>query len=161
MLTIIFASVALPVAAFLALGREDARIANHLPGPIGGGAIAAGIGTISTMMGIGGGTVGVPIMTLCGVPIHRAVGTASAFGIIISLPGTIGMIVNGWHHAGLPPYSLGYVSLLGFIFIAPASFIFAPIGAHLAHMATRKRLRLVFAAFVAITALRMLYDVVF
>jgi uncharacterized protein len=158
-LAIVFASVALPVAMFLALGREDARIANHLPHGMGGAAIAALIGGVSTMMGIGGGTVGVPIMTLCGVPIHRAVGTASAFGIIISLPGTIGMIVNGWHHAGLPMYSIGYVNLLGFALIAPASFVFAPIGAHLAHMASRRRLRVVFAVFIAITALRMVYDV--
>lgn len=158
-LAIIFASVALPVAIFLALGREDARIADHLPGPVGGAAIAAAIGTVSTMMGIGGGTVGVPTMTLCGVPIHRAVGTASAFGIIISIPGTIGMIVNGWHHMGLPLYSLGYVSLIGFALIAPASFVCAPIGAHLAHAASRKRLRVVFAVFIALTAMRMVYDV--
>ena len=63
------------------------------------------------MMGIGGGTVGVPAMTLCGVPIHRAVGTASAFGAIISIPGAIGAAIAGWGVAGLPPYSLGYVEL--------------------------------------------------
>ena len=158
-LAILFAAVALPVAIFLAFGREDARLSDHLPRGLGGASIAALIGGVSTMMGIGGGTVGVPTMTLCGVPIHRAVGTASAFGIIISLPGTIGMIANGWHESGLPPYSLGYVNLLGFALIAPASFVFAPLGAHLAHIASRKRLRIVFAAFIAITALRMAYDV--
>lgn len=158
-LTIVFASVALPVAVFLAFGREDTRLTDHVPGGAGGGIIAALIGGVSTMMGIGGGTVGVPTLTLCGVPIHRAVGTASAFGIIISIPGAIGMIMNGWHEGGLPPYSLGYVNLLGFALIAPASFLVAPWGAHLAHRASRKRLRVVFAFFIAITALRMVYDV--
>jgi uncharacterized membrane protein YfcA len=158
-LTLVFVAVALPVAVFLAVAREDARVADRLPAGAGGALTAALIGGVSTMMGIGGGTVGVPTMTLCGVPIHRAVGTASAFGIIISLPGTVGMIVNGWGEAGLPPYSLGYVNLLGFALIAPASFIFAPIGAHLAHLASRKRLRVVFALFIALTALRMGYDV--
>jgi uncharacterized membrane protein YfcA len=158
-LAIVFVAVALPVALFLAFGREEARVADHLPRGAGGAGIAALIGGVSTMMGIGGGTVGVPTMTLCGVPIHRAVGTASAFGIIISIPGTIGMILNGWGVGGLPPYSVGFVNLLGFALIAPASFLVAPVGAHFAHMASRKRLRVVFAVFIAATALRMAYDV--
>jgi uncharacterized membrane protein YfcA len=158
-LAIVFVAVALPVALFLAFAPEDARVADQLPRGVGGAGIAAVIGGVSTMMGIGGGTVGVPTMTLCGVPIHRAVGTASAFGIIISIPGTIGMIMNGWGVGGLPPYSLGYVNLLGFALIAPASFLVAPVGAHLAHLASRKRLRIVFAVFIALTALRMGYDV--
>jgi uncharacterized protein len=113
---------------------------------------------VSTMMGIGGGTVGVPTLTLCGYPIHRAVGTASAFGAIISVPGTIGAILAGWYAGGLPPYSLGYVNLLGFLLIAPVSFFMAPAGAHLAHMTDKNRLRMVFALFIAITAARMLWD---
>ncbi len=157
-LALIFALVALPVALHLAFGGEDRRLSDHLPqGPLGL-LVPAGIGGVSTMMGIGGGTVGVPAMTLCGVPIHRAVGTASAFGAIISIPGTIGNIFTGWHAAHLPPYSLGYVNLLGFILIAPASYFMAPIGANLAHSIDRKRLRAVFALFIAITAGRMLYD---
>jgi uncharacterized membrane protein YfcA len=120
--------------------------------------VPAAIGGVATMMGIGGGTVGVPCMTLCGVPIHRAVGTASAFGAIISIPGTIGSIIAGWHAAHLPPYSLGYVNLLGFLLIAPASYFVAPFGAQIAHMTDVKRLRYLFAFFIAITAARMLYD---
>lgn len=157
-LALVFALVALPVALHLAFGGEDRRLADHLPsGPLGL-LLPAGIGGVSTMMGIGGGTVGVPAMTLCGVPIHRAVGTASAFGAIISIPGTIGSIVAGWYATHLPPYSLGYVNLLGFILIAPASYFMAPVGANLAHSIDRKRLRAAFALFIAITAGRMLYD---
>jgi uncharacterized protein len=157
-LTLIFAIVVIPVAIHLAFGGEDRRIASKLPEGPGAWALSGSIGGISTMMGIGGGTVGVPAMTLCGVPIHRAVGTASAFGAIISIPGTIGSILSGWHAQHLPPYSLGYVNLLGFLLIAPASYFMAPVGARLAHMTDRKRLRIVFAAFIAITAARMLYD---
>ncbi len=97
-------------------------------------------------------------MALFGMPIHRAVATASAFGGIISIPGTIGAIIAGWNVAGLPPYSLGYVNLLGFVLIAPASFLMAPAGAWLAHSTDKKRLRIAFAFFIAITAGRMLYD---
>ncbi len=146
-LALFFACVALPVAAHLAFFGETKRLADHLPTGIGG-----------TMMGIGGGTVGVPCMTLCGVPIHRAVGTASAFGAIISIPGTIGSIIAGWHAAHLPPYSLGYVNLLGFLLIAPASYFVAPFGAQIAHMTDVRRLRYLFAFFIAVTAGRMLYD---
>jgi uncharacterized membrane protein YfcA len=157
-LALIFGVVALPVALHLAFGGEDRRLSDHLPtGPLGL-LLPAGIGGLSTMMGIGGGTVGVPAMTLCGVPIHRAVGTASAFGAIISIPGTIGSVITGWHATHLPPYSFGYVNLLGFILIAPASYFMAPVGANLAHSIDRKRLRAVFALFIAITAGRMLYD---
>jgi len=157
-LSLVFAGVALPVALFLAFGGEDRRVADHLPDGIGGMLLPAAIGGVSTMMGIGGGTVGVPSMTLCGVPIHRAVGTASAFGAIISVPGTIGAILFGWHAPHVPPYSLGYVNLLGFVLIAPVSYFTAPFGASLAHKTDRKQLRAVFAIFIAVTAGRMLYD---
>jgi uncharacterized protein len=157
-LSLVFVCVAVPVALHLAFGGEDRRVANRLPGGAGGLVLPALIGGVSTMMGIGGGTVGVPAMTLCGVPIHRAVGTASAFGVIISIPGTIGAIAAGWHAQGLPPWSFGYVNFLGFLLIAPASYFMAPVGAHFAHSTDRKRLRILFAAFIAITAGRMLWD---
>jgi uncharacterized protein len=157
-LALIFACVAIPVAVHLAFGGEERRIASQLPSGAGGLLLPFGIGGVSTMMGIGGGTVGVPAMTLCGVPIHRAVGTASAFGVIISIPGTLGSVLAGWGAHGLPPYSLGYVNLLGFALIAPASYLMAPVGAHIAHMTERKKLRAAFAFFIAITAGRMLWD---
>lgn len=157
-LALFFALVALPVAAHLAFFSDRRQLSDHLPTGFGAWLLPAGIGGVSTMMGIGGGTVGVPTMTLCGVPIHRAVGTASAFGAIISIPGTIGAVIAGWNAAHLPPYSLGYVNLLGFILIAPASYFVAPFGAHIAHLTDVKRLRLLFAFFIAVTAARMLYD---
>ncbi|MGH6870152.1 MAG: sulfite exporter TauE/SafE family protein [Rhizomicrobium sp.] len=157
-LSIVFVCVAVPVALHLAFGGENRRLADRLPGGVGGLALPAFIGGISTMMGIGGGTVGVPAMTLCGMPIHRAVGTASAFGVIISIPGTLGAVIGGWHAQGLPPYSFGYVNLLGLALIAPASYFMAPVGAHFAHEMDRSRLRIVFAGFIALTAGRMIWD---
>lgn len=159
-LSLIFGIVALPVALNMAFGKESWRLAERLPPGPGGWTIAGGIGWLSSMMGIGGGTLGVPIMTHCNYPVHRAVGTAAAFGAIISIPATAGMALGGWGAPGLPAYSIGYVNLLGFVLIAPASVLMAPMGAHLAHMMDRKRLKLVFALFIAITAMRMLWDVV-
>jgi len=157
-LALFFACVALPVAVQLAFFGETRRISDHLPTGVGGWLLPFGISGVSTMMGIGGGTVGVPAMTLCGVPIHRAVGTAAAFGTIISIPGTIGSVISGWGAHGLPPYSLGYVNLLGFVLIAPASYLVAPFGAQIAHEMDRGRLRKIFALFIGLTAARMLYD---
>ncbi len=157
-LALFFAAVALPVAIQLAFFPETKRLSDHLPTGIGGQILPAAISGVSTMMGIGGGTIGVPAMTLFGMPIHRAVGTASAFGLIISLPGTLGAILAGWGAPHLPPFSLGYVNLLGFILIAPASFFVAPLGAQLAHSTDKAALRKVFAFFIAVTAGRMLYD---
>jgi len=157
-LSLFFAIVALPVALYLAFVNEARRISDHLPTGIGGALLPAGISGVSTMMGIGGGTIGVPIMTLFGYPIHRAVGTASAFGAIISIPGTIGAIWAGWGATHLPPYSLGYVNLLGFILIAPVSYFVAPLGAQIAHSTDKRSLRMMFAFFIFITAVKMLLD---
>lgn len=157
-LTIIFASIALIASAYFAFGKEEWRLGTELPTGVGGLVMPAGIGGVSTMMGIGGGTIGVPTMVLWGYPIHRAVGTASAFGAIISIPGTLWAAAAGWTVHGVPPYSLGYVNLLGFLLIAPASYFAAPLGASIAHMTDRKRLRIAFAILIALTAGRMLYD---
>ena len=157
-LSLIFALASLPVALYLVIGNENWRVADHLPRGAGGALLPFGIGGLSTMMGVGGGMIGVPSMTLCGIPIHRAVGTASAFGAIISIPGTLGAIIAGWSAMGLPPFSLGYVNLAALIFLAPASYFAAPLGAHIAHKTDRKKLRAIFAIFIVITASRMLYD---
>ena len=157
-LALVFGLVALPLAAGLAFAKETWRLADKLPGGVGGALLPFGIGGISTMMGIGGGLLGVTSMTLCGMPIHRAVGTASVFGAIISIPGAIGAAIAGYGAAGLPPYSLGYANLLGFLLIAPVAFFTAPAGAAIAHMADKNRLRKIFALFVAVTAAKMLWD---
>jgi uncharacterized membrane protein YfcA len=111
-------------------------------------------------MGIGGGTLSVPFLSLFSYPIHRAVGTAAAFGLMIAVPGTIAFIVGGWHSAHLPPYSFGYVNLVGFAVIAPLSFATAPWGARAAHAVSRPTLRKIFALFLALTAGRMIFGLV-
>jgi len=156
-LSLLFGVVAVPVALLLAFAKEDRRLAEQLPQGIAGWTVAALAGGISVMMGISGTTIGVPAMTLCGVPARRAIATASAFGILIAVPGTIAAIVAGWHARGLPPYSLGYVNLMGFLLIAPSSFL-APFGARIADYIDARRMRLVFALFIVIVTGRMLYD---
>lgn len=160
-LALVFASVASIVALHMAIGRESWRLTNDIPGGVGGSLIPAGIGGFSAIMGIGGGTLSVPILTLLNYPIHRAVGTAAGFGLLIGVPGTIGFLWSGLGAEGLPPWpwTLGYVSVFGFVLIVPATVMSAPWGAWLAHRMSRTLLRRMFALFLAITALRMFKDI--
>ncbi|WP_374629730.1 sulfite exporter TauE/SafE family protein [Pannonibacter indicus] len=158
-LSLVFGTVALLVSANMVLRKEGSGIADKLPGAPVREMLGALIGGVSVMMGIGGGTLGVPILTLFSYPIRKAVGTAAAIGLIIAVPGTLSSIYFGYGNPDLPPFSLGYINLLGFILIIPGSLLMAPVGAKLAHTLPPAKLRLVFAAFLAFTGARMIYSV--
>lgn len=155
-LAAVFGVVALIVATKMLLPLDGKTIADAVPGGTAAMAIPFSIGGVSTMMGIGGGTLSVPILTLLNHPIHRAVGTASLFGLLISVPATIGFILAGWNNPLLPPGSLGYVNLIGFAVIAPVTYLVAPYGARLAHALTKRQLGVMFGVFLMIVAVRML-----
>lgn len=155
-LTAVFAVVAIVVAIYMVTLKGRDVDGEHLPGHPWRDAIGFGIGSISVMMGIGGGTLSVPVFSLFGVPVHRAVGTAAAIGLIIAIPGTIGFAVTGWGDPNLPFASVGYVNLLGFVLIAPISALCAPYGARIAHALPQVWLSRAFALFLFITGVRML-----
>jgi uncharacterized membrane protein YfcA len=156
-LALVFAIVAFPVAAYLAFAGENRRLAAQVPQGPAGLTLPAVIGGVSTMMGVDGATLGVPALTLCGIPMARAAGTAAMFTAIICALGTLGAIIAGWRAPGLPPYSLGYINVVGFLLIAPSTFL-APFGARIADQVDVKRMRIVFATFIAIATARMLFD---
>lgn len=154
-LTAIFAGGAGVLGLYMLAGREDWRFGDIVPtGPLSW-PLGIANGALSVLMGIGGGTFGVTVMTLFGAPIHRAVATAAGFGVIIAIPGTIGMIINGWSASALPPYSLGFVSFIGLALIVPATILAAPWGVALAHRLSRTVLRRIFGVFLCLTAARM------
>jgi uncharacterized membrane protein YfcA len=159
-LTLIFATVALIVAIYMAMGSPDWKLREGLPPNPVNSLVAAVIGAISAMMGIGGGTLSVPTLNLCGVPIHRSVGTAAGFGLVIAVPGTLGFIVGGWNNEMLPPFSLGFVNWLGVLLIIPATILAVPYGAKLAHSLSQTGLKRAFALFLGITSLRMFTDII-
>jgi uncharacterized membrane protein YfcA len=109
-------------------------------------------------MSIGGATFVVPLLTLYGRPILSAVATASGIGPLIALPGLIGFAWAGWGVPGLPPLSVGFVSLVGMAIVAPLSVYAAPYGVRLAHNIPRRWLELAFAAFLASVSIRFLID---
>jgi uncharacterized membrane protein YfcA len=156
-LAIIFATLALLIALKMILLPESRNLTDDVPrGPLMP-VIPAAIGCLSSMMGIGGGTFSVMTLTLFNQAIHRAVGTAALLGLVISLPGTIGFVIAGWNDVRVPPGSLGYVNLLGFALIAPATVLTAPIGARIAHSFSQKKLSMLFGAFLVVAAARMFY----
>jgi uncharacterized protein len=152
----VFGTVALLIAAKMLLPLDHWRVTDHVPGGVGGLVLPALIGAVSAMMGIGGGTLTVPTLSLCGYPIHRAVGTAAFFGIFISIPGTVTYLLAD-APAALPWATVGYVSLIGLAIIAPGSMLTATLGARAAHSLSRRRLSQAFGVFLVIVGSRMLY----
>ncbi|ETX12815.1 membrane protein [Roseivivax halodurans JCM 10272] len=123
---------------------------------------ASGIfaGGISAMMGIGGGSVCVPVMSFLGYDIRRAVGTSAAIGFVIGLPGAITYAITGLGQENLPPFSVGYVNLLSLACLVPLTMTFARVGVRLAHSIPQSRLRLIFGLFLIATAANMVRDLV-
>ena len=156
-LALIFASLALLVALKMIFMADSRNLTDDIPRGPWVPVIPAFIGCASSMMGIGGGTFSVMTLTLFNQPIHRAVGTAALFGLVISLPGTIGFVITGFNDARVPVGNLGYVSLIGFALIAPASVLTAPLGARIAHAFSARRLSLMFGAFLIVAAARLFY----
>ena len=156
-LTGVFGTVAMLVALYMMLVPDGLRLSDTLPGRWAQRLIAAIIGCFSSMMGIGGGTLTVPSLVLCNYPIRRAVATSSAVGMIIAVPGTLGFMIAGWDVPGRPPFSIGFVSLLGLALTAPTAMLTAPIGGRLAHILDPRWLRRAFALFLMLTAARMFW----
>lgn len=158
-LTIIFGVVALLVSVNLAIPRTLTLASAPPQTQIGRSAIGLPIGFTSALMGIGGGTLSVPIMTMLSVPVHRAVATASVFGLAIALPAVFGFVWSGWDAPGRPAGSLGFVNVPAAVLIFSASVLTAPLGAKLAHTLPPARLKLAFAVFLFISGARMLWKV--
>ena len=157
-LTGVFASVAILVAINMAIPKSKLVLGDRLPGRVGTSLLGTGIGGFSTLMGIGGGTLSVPLLNAFSTPMHVAVGTGAALGMVISIPGALSFLIQGLGTPGLPPGSIGYVNLLGFALIVPATLLTTPYGVRIAHAVNPVRLRQLFALFLALTSARMFYS---
>jgi uncharacterized protein len=147
------------VAVQLLLDRKP-KPSRDFPGRLGMFGVGNAIGVVSSLVGIGGGTLSVPFMIWCNVPVHHAIGTSAAIGFPIAIAGTLGYIVNGLSVAGLPKLSLGYAYLPALAGIVCASVLTAPLGVRLAHSLPVPRLKRVFAVLLMIVATRMLIGLI-
>lgn len=153
----IFGFFLITIALYMLFSREGKAVFHGLPGYWVQRVLATFIGALSSLVGVGGGAISVPVMSVLGVNLRYAVGTSSTFGFLIAIPGTIGFIFSGMGAEGLPPYTLGYVSLLGLLGLLPTTAITAPLGARLAHKLNRSVLRRIFALFLTFISAKMLW----
>jgi hypothetical protein len=154
-LTRLFGLLALAVSVQMLLNRQPS--AGHHRGGAETTAVGLGIGVLSALTGIGGGTVMVPYLMWSRTAAQQAVATSSACGLPIALAGASGFVVAGYGNAALPQASLGYVYLPAFLGIVALSIVFAPLGARLAHWLPAGRLKKVFALFLGAVGLQMLF----
>ncbi|MGP3697729.1 sulfite exporter TauE/SafE family protein [Rhodobacter sp. NSM] len=150
----IFGIVGMAVGLYMALGKASWRLGAHMPGGGARAATGTGVGFLSVLMGIGGGTFGVPLMSLFSMPIHRAVATAAGFGVIIALPSAVLFLLTPTDAA--PPWTAGAVNLPAFGITIAMTLLTTPLGVRLAHAMDPKPLKRVFAVFITIVALNML-----
>jgi uncharacterized membrane protein YfcA len=152
----VFGVLGLGIGAYLGLGRSEWRLGAAMPKGLGRAVLSPIIGFLSVLMGIGGGSFGVPLMSLYGTAIHRAVATAAGFGITIAVPSVAGFLFLEIAPENRPPFTIGAVNLVALVIVIGMTLITAPWGVKLAHAMDPKPLKRVFAVFLTLVALNML-----
>ncbi|MDO5611836.1 MAG: sulfite exporter TauE/SafE family protein [Paracoccus sp. (in: a-proteobacteria)] len=153
-LVLIFGVLVFVIATYMAVSRPGWRLAGQMPTGVSRAGFGLFTGFVSVLLGIGGGSIGVPLMTLHGRAIHQAVATAAGFGVIIAVPSVLLFLFMPMENA--PPLTLGSVNLLAFGLTIAMTLITAPWGAALAHRTDPVRLKRYFAFFLMLVALNML-----
>lgn len=148
--------VLLFAAHFLAPAMEGRQLLAAMPSGASRASLAGGLGVLSALLGIGGGTIATMVMTSCGTPIHRAIGTASGMGAAIAVPGTVGFMLVGLAERGLPWGSVGYVNFPAVLGIVCTSVLFAPLGVAAAHRLSAAMLRRIFGIYLIVVGLTMI-----
>lgn len=160
-LIIIFASLGILLSLQLFFGSPNWSFTKRMPRGMVRTSLASLIGYSSTLMGVGGGTYGVTVMTLCGRNMHQAIGTASGFGFFIAIPSVFIAILSGAGLSGRPPFSAGYVDVAAFVLISGITYMLAPVGALLAHQLPARFLKKAFALLLVLIVAQMLGSVTF
>jgi uncharacterized membrane protein YfcA len=152
----LFAALVILVAANMVFGKKSSSNISYTPTIL----LITGliVGFLSALMGIGGGALLVPALVLFCVDLRKAIGCAAVAGLVIAVFGTANFVYTGWSVPGLPPYSLGYVYLPASIGIVLSSVLTAPLGAKWGQQMDTAKLKRIFAVFLVIVSIRMLYD---
>jgi len=154
-LAIFFAAFVVFVAVQMMFNLKP-KPSRQLPGRLAVAGVGAGIGAVSSLAAIGGGTLTVPFLTWCNVKVHNAIGTSAAVGFPIALGGAVGYIVNGLSVAELPQWSLGFVYLPALAWLVASSMLTAPLGARTAHRLPVPTLKRIFAGVLVLLSAKML-----
>ncbi len=152
-----FVVYAYAIAVQMLLDKKP-KASRTLPGSAGLWSVGGVIGVISSFVGIGGGSMSVPFMSWCNVPMQRAIATSAALGWPIALSGAVGYAISGWGTASLPPYSAGFVYLPALVALCLITSTIAPLGARAAHKLPVAMLKKAFAGILVLTASDMLWS---
>lgn len=159
MLIYIFSVFAVFLAVKMMLPLDHIQLGSDIPKGLTGYFFPFCVGFVSAVMGIGGGSLHVPYMTMYGVKIQRAVGTAALLGLVIAISGGASFLFSTPPGGSGLSYRVGYVHLPSVLALSVASFFLAPLGASLAHHLSKRILSLVFGVFLTIATARLLYGV--
>ncbi len=132
-----------------------------LPGTAGMIGVGGGIGLMSSFVGIGGGTLTVPFLSMCNVDMRQAIGTSAGGGMPIAVFGSLSYIANGWGMPHLPEWALGYIYLPALLGLVIGSMATAPLGCKLAYKISITKLKRIFALFIYAVALNMAWKAFF
>jgi len=159
-LQLFFAVFLFYVTAQMVLGKVP-KASRHMPGFLLTNVAGVCIGFVSSLVGVGGGTLSVPFMLWHNVGMRHAIGTSAAIGMPIALAGGLGYYINGLGASNLPEYSAGFIYLPALLGVVICSMLTAPIGARLAYTLPVPKIKKFFAIFLAIVGLRMLWTALF
>ena len=155
----VFAIVIAIAAIHMLFFTEKFRLGEKVPGGMKKSILSYPIGVVSMMMGVSGGTLTTPLLTAFNYPIHRCIALATAAGLFISVTGAGGSAINGLGAKGLPSFSLGFIDLTAVVIMVPTIMFAAPLGVKFANHLSQKRLKKIFAVFMVIVALDMIYGI--
>ncbi len=158
LLVVVFGCLLLLVAGLLFFNRAVKQASDFKPMRSTAFAIfaAAAIGSVSVMAGVGGGAIGVPVLRFFGLDIHRAIGTASTFGLLISVPGVLVVLLSEATPADAPAGTYSLINFLAVLVLSMTTVISAPLGAKLNKRLNAKILQRIFALFLIIVGIEML-----
>lgn len=156
-LTGLFGALGVIVSLYLGLGKDSWRVGPQMPKGLARAIMSPVLGFLSVLMGIGGGSFGVPLMSLYGVAIHRAVATAAGFGAAIAMPAALGFVLwKPQFPESIPPLTIGFVNMPAFALVIAMTLMTTPLGVRLSHSTNPRPLRKIFAVFLGIVALNMI-----
>lgn len=154
----IFAGLTAIFGLKLILGLRRLRLGQEVPGSPVRFFIAALIGFLSTLIGIGGGVFNNTFMTLYGRPMRQAVATSAGVGVLISIPGLAGYVAAGWGDPLLPAFSTGFINWIAVLVVIPMTLIAAPLGVRAAHALDQRQLEMGFGCFMLLVAARFAWS---